>query len=97
MGKSNVSKKTSIAKRKNTVKKNVASSKKKMQQRVSATASALVEAKAELALVKKRQSLLAKMYVRKQAAVAKFMEDWDKREMAKIEKALKPKRKTKRK
>lgn len=43
-------------------------------------------------MARKRQDLLTKMYVKKEAAVARFLESWDKKEMAKIEKALKPKR-----
>jgi hypothetical protein len=63
-----------------------------MRERVAAAASALAEAKAEMAATRKRQNLLIKMAERKEAAVAKFVESWTKKEMAKIEKALKPKK-----
>ena len=66
--------------------------KQKLRQRVAETASALSEAKAELALTRKRHDLLIKMAERKEAAVAKFVEDWTRKEMAKIEKALMPMR-----
>ena len=38
----------------------------------------------------------ARMAEKKEAAVAKFVESWSKKEMAKIEKALKPKRRKRR-
>ena len=57
-----------------------------------AAAAAVAEAKAEVALTRKRQDLLIKMAERKEAAVAKFVESWSKKEMAKIEQALKPKK-----
>jgi hypothetical protein len=63
----------------------------KLRERIAATASALSEAKAELVVTRKRQELLIKMAERKEAAVAKFVEDWTRKEMAKIEQALKPK------
>ncbi len=65
--------------------------KQKLRDRVAAAAAAVAEAKAEVALTRKRQDLLIKMAERKEAAVAKFVESWSKKEMAKIEKALKPK------
>ena len=68
------------------------SAKKKLQDRVAAAAVAVAEAKAEVALTKKRQTLLIRMAERKETAVAKFVESWTKKEMAKIELALKPKR-----
>lgn len=64
--------------------------KQKLRERVAETSNALSEAKAELALTRKRQDLLIKMAERKEAAVAKFVESWTRKEMAKIEKALKP-------
>jgi len=70
---------------------NAAAAKQKLQDRVAAASSALAEAKAEVALTRKRQDLLIKMAEKKEAAVAKFVESWSKKEMAKIEKALKPK------
>lgn len=72
-------------------KKNAAAAKQKLQDRVAAASSALAEAKAEVALTRKRQELLIKMAEKKEAAVARFVESWSKKEMAKIEKALKPK------
>lgn len=66
--------------------------KQKLRDRVVAAAAAVAEAKAEVALTRKRQDLLIKMAERKEAAVAKFVESWSKNEMAKIEKALKPKK-----
>ena len=69
-----------------------AAAKQKLRDRVAATAAALAEAKAEVALTRKRQDLLIKMAERKEAAVAKFVDSWSKKEMAKIEKALKPKK-----
>lgn len=63
-----------------------------MRDRVEAAATALAEAKAELASTRKRQDLLVKMAERKEAAVARFVESWTRKEMAKIEKALKPKK-----
>lgn len=62
-----------------------------LRDRIAATASELSQAKAELAETRKRQELLIKMAERKEAAVARFMESWEKKEMAKIEKALKAK------
>jgi hypothetical protein len=69
-----------------------AAAKQKLRDRVAAAASAVAEARAEVALTRKRQDLLVKMAERKEAAVAKFVESWSKKEMAKIDKALKPKR-----
>jgi hypothetical protein len=66
--------------------------KQKLRDRVVAAAAAVAEAKAEVALTRKRQDLLIKMAERKEAAVAKFVESWSKKEMAKIEQALKPKK-----
>jgi hypothetical protein len=40
---------------------------------------------------------LIKMAEKKEAAVARFVESWSKKEMAKIEKALKPKSRKRRK
>lgn len=71
--------------------------KKKLHDRIAATASALAAAKAEVAETKKRQELLLKMAKRKEEAVARFVEDWTKKEMAKIEKVMKPVKRRKRK
>jgi len=62
-----------------------------LRERIAAAATALSEAKAEVAATRKRQELLIKMAERKEAAVARFVESWTRKEMAKIEKALKPK------
>lgn len=59
---------------------------------MAAAASAVAQAKAEVAITRKRQDLLIKMAEKKETAVARFVESWTKKEMAKIEKALKPKR-----
>ncbi len=67
-----------------------AAAKQKLRDRVAAAAAALAEAKAEVAMTRKRQDLLIKMAERKEAAVVKFVDSWSKKEMAKIEKALKP-------
>jgi len=66
-----------------------------MRDRIAAAATALAHAKAEVAATRKRQDLLIKMAEKKEAAVAKFVESWSKKEMAKIEKALKPKSRSK--
>ncbi len=78
--------------RKQKAKATAVSAKKKLQDRIAAAAAAVTEAKAEVALTKKRQNLLIRMAERKEIAVAKFVESWTKKEMAKIELALKPKR-----
>lgn len=72
-------------------KENAAAAKQKLQERIAVASSALASAKAEVASTRKRQDLLIKMAEKKEAAVAKFVESWSKKEMAKIEKALKPK------
>ncbi len=74
----------------------MATVKQKLREHVAATASALSEAKAEVAITRKRQDLLIKMAERKEAAVARFVEGWTRKEMAKIEKATKPKRRKRR-
>ncbi len=78
--------------RRQKAKVNAASAKQKLQERVAAASAAVAEAKAEVASTRKRQGLLIKMAEKKEAAVAKFVESWSKKEMAKIDKALKPKR-----
>ena len=67
-----------------------------MQDRVAAASSAVAAAKAEVALTRKRQDFLIKMAEKKETAVAKFVESWSKKEMAMIDKALKPKRRKRR-
>ncbi|MCG6937093.1 MAG: hypothetical protein LJE83_02825 [Gammaproteobacteria bacterium] len=70
--------------------------KQQLREHIAEAASALSEAKAELAVTRKRQELLIKMAERKEAAVARFVEDWTRKEMAKIEQALKPKTRNRR-
>jgi len=82
--------------RRKQAKENAAVVKQKLQDRVAAAAAAVAAAKAEVALTRKRQDLLIKMAEKKEQAVAKFVETWSKKEMAKIEKALKPKRRKRR-
>ncbi len=77
--------------RRKQAKDNAAVAKQKLQDRVAAAAAAVAAAKAEVAVTRKRQDLLIKMAEKKEAAVAKFVETWSKKEMAKIDKALKPK------
>jgi len=85
-------KKKASIERKQKARVNAAAAKQKLRDRVAAAATAVAEAKAEVALTRKRQDLLIRMAERKEAAVAKFVESWTKKEMAKIDKALKPKK-----
>ena len=85
-------KKKASIERKQKAKVNAAAVEQKLRDRVAAAATAVAEAKAEVALTRKRQDLLIRMAERKEAAVAKFVESWTKKEMAKIDKALKPKK-----
>ena len=62
-----------------------------MQDRIAAVAAALADAKAELASTKKRHDLMVKMAKKKEAAMAKYMKSWTRKEIAKVEKSLKPK------
>ena len=71
---------------------NAAAAKQKLRDRVATAASAVTAAKAEVAITRKRQDLLIKMAEKKEAAVARFVESWSKKEMSKIDRALKPKR-----
>jgi len=59
---------------------------------MAATNAALKQAKAEIAATRKRQALLEKMAEKKEKAIAAYIESWQKKEMAKIEKAMKPKK-----
>jgi hypothetical protein len=59
---------------------------------MAATNAALKQAKAEIAATRKRQALLEKMAEKKEKAIAAYIERWQKKEMAKIEKAMKPKK-----
>ncbi|MCW8851857.1 MAG: hypothetical protein OQK44_04260, partial [Gammaproteobacteria bacterium] len=90
-------KKKATAERKAKARVNAAAAKQKLRDRVAAAASAVAAAKAEVATTRKRQDLLIKMAEKKEAAVARFVESWSKKEMAKIEKALKPKSRKRRK
>jgi hypothetical protein len=67
-----------------------------LRDRIAATKDALATAKAELAATRKRQALLQKMAGKKEAAIASFVEKWSKQQMARIEKAMKPKKRSKR-
>jgi colicin import membrane protein len=87
-------KKATMERRKQTA-ANAATAKQKMRDRIAATSTALAQANAEVAAARKRHDLLIKMAEKKEAAVAKFVESWTKAEMAKIEKALKPKSRSK--
>lgn len=84
-------KKKSAAERKKTARENAAVAKQKLRDRVVAAAAAVAEAQAEVAVTRKRQDLLIRMSEKREIAVAKFVESWSKKEMAKINKALKPK------
>ena len=90
-------KKKSAAERKKTARENAAVAKQKLRDRVIAAAAAVAEAQAEVAVTRKRQDLLIKMSEKREIAVAKFVESWSKKEMAKINKALKPKPRKRRK
>lgn len=66
--------------------------KQRLRDQVAETSAALAEVKAEAAIAQKRQKLMVQMAEKKEIAVARFMEGWSKKEMVRIEKALKPKR-----
>ena len=66
--------------------------KQRLRDQVAETSAALAEVKAEAAIAQKRQKLMVQMAAKKEIAVARFMEGWSKKEMVRIEKALKPKR-----
>jgi len=87
-----VAKKKVTAERKAKARVNAAAAQQKLRDRVTMAASVVAAAKADAATAKKRLENLVKMAERKEAAVARFVESWTKKEMAKIEKALKPKR-----
>jgi hypothetical protein len=59
---------------------------------MAATNAALKQAKAEIAATRKRQAQLEKMAEKKEKAIAAYIERWRKKEMARIEKAMKPKK-----
>jgi hypothetical protein len=56
---------------------------------MTATNAALKQAKAEIAATRKRQALLERMAEKKEKAIAAYIERWQKKEMARIEKAMK--------
>ena len=68
-----------------------------MRDKIAATSSALAEARAEVAATRKRQAMIMAMAEKKEAAIAAFVEKWSKKQMAKIDKAMKPKKRQKRK
>ena len=70
----------------------MAEARRKIRERIAATNAALKQAKAEVAATRKRQALLEKMAENKEKAIAVFIERWQKKEMAKIDKAMSPKR-----
>ncbi len=82
--------------RKQVVRERALAARQKMRERIVATSQALADARAEVAATRKRQALLLKMAEKKAAAVAAFVEKWSKKEMARIDKAMKPKKQTKR-
>jgi len=70
----------------------VAEARRKIRERIAATNAALKQAKAEVTATRKRQVLLEKMAEKKEKAIAAFVERWQKKEMAKIDKAMSPKK-----
>ena len=70
----------------------MAEARRKIRERIAATNAALKQAKAEVAATRKRQVLLEKMAEKKEKAIAAFVERWQKKEMAKIDKAISPKK-----
>lgn len=70
--------------------------KQRLSSRIAATQEALAAARAELAETRKRQTLLQQMAERKEAAIASFVDKWSKQQMARIEKAMKPRKRSKR-
>jgi hypothetical protein len=63
-----------------------------MLERIAVASAALVEARAEVAASLKRQAMILKMAEKKEAAIASFTEKWSKEQMARIDKAMKPKK-----
>ena len=66
-----------------------------MRDKIAATSAALAEANAEVAATRKRQAMILVMAAKKEAAIAAFVEKWSKKQMAKIDKAMKPKKRRK--
>jgi len=69
-----------------------AEARRKIRERIAATNAALRQAKAEVMATRKRQVLLEKMAVKKEKAIAAFVERWQKKEMAKIDKVMNSKK-----
>jgi hypothetical protein len=69
-----------------------AEARRKIRERMAATNAALKQAKAEVIATRKRQALLEKMAEKKEKAIAAFVERWQKKEMAKIDKAMSPRK-----
>jgi ribosomal protein S21 len=59
---------------------------------MAATNAALKQAKAEVIATRRRHALLEKMAEKKEKAIAAFVERWQKKEMAKIDKAMSSKK-----
>lgn len=68
-----------------------AAEKQKMLERIAAASAALASARAEVAASLKRQEMILKMAKQKDAAITAFAEKWSKEQMARINKATKPK------
>lgn len=83
---------TAMAERNHLVSAKAKATREKLRERIADTAKALAQARAELAATRKRQALLVKMAENKEAAVTSFVEKWSKKEMARIDKAMKPKK-----
>jgi hypothetical protein len=81
-----------VAERKHLDSAKAKTTREKLRERIAATAKALAIARAELAETRKRQALLVKMAENKEAAITSFVEKWSKKEMARIDKAMKPKK-----
>lgn len=69
-----------------------AEARRKIRERIAATNAALKQAKAEVMATRKRQVLLEKMAEKKEKAIAAFVERWQKKEMAKIDKVMNSKK-----
>ena len=69
-----------------------AEARRKIRERIAATNAALRQAKAEVMATRKRQVLLEKMAEKKEKAIAAFVERWQKKEMAKIDKVMNSKK-----
>ena len=70
----------------------MADARREIRERIAAANAALKQAKAEVAATRKRQAMLEKMAAKKEQAIAAFVERWQKKEMARINKAMSPKK-----